>query len=143
MHARIIEDQYLTSQLVDGRILFAEDEPLIALSLQDALEQAGFRVDHVVAGADALAALETHQADLSGLITDIRLGGDVNGWVIARAARELVPHLPVVYISGDSAHEHTAHGVPDSVMLQKPFAAAQLVTAIATLLNAVPPTQPS
>jgi hypothetical protein len=45
-------------------------------------------------------------------------------------------------MSGDSAHEHTVQGVPDSVMLQKPFAPAQLITAIATLLNAVPPQQP-
>ena len=122
-------------------LLFAEDDALIALSLQDFLEEAGFTVHHVVAGPEALAALETHQSDLSGLITDIRLGGDVDGWAVGRAARVLIPHLPVVYISGDSAHEHTAQGVPDSVMLQKPFAPAQLVTAMATLLNAVPPPQ--
>lgn len=124
-------------------ILFAEDDELIALSLQDALEYAGFTVHHVVAGPEALAAIEAHQADLSGLITDIRLGDHVDGWAIGRRARELIPHVPVVYISGDSAHEHTANGVPDSVMLQKPFAPAQLVTAISTLLNALPPTQPS
>jgi CheY-like chemotaxis protein len=124
-------------------ILFAEDDELIALSLQDALEDAGFTVHHVVSGPEALVALESNKSDLSGLITDIQLGGDVNGWAIGRAGRELIPQLPVVYISGDSAHEHTAQGVPDSVMLQKPFAPAQLVTAIATLLNAVPPSQPT
>ena len=120
-------------------ILFAEDDALIALNLQDALEGAGFAVHHVLGAPEALAALEADQARLSGLITDIRLGGDVDGWAVARGALELIPHLPVVYISGDSAHEHTAHGVPDSLMLQKPFADAQLVTAIATLLNTSPP----
>lgn len=124
-------------------ILFAEDDTLIALHLKDALEDAGFKVHHVVDGPAAIAALEAHQADLSGLITDIRLGGDVDGWAIGRTARELIPRLPVVYISGDSAHEHTAQGVPDSFMLQKPFAPAQLVTAISTLLNAVPPPEPT
>jgi CheY-like chemotaxis protein len=121
------------------QILFVEDDTLIAMHLQDALEEAGFKVRHAVNGSEAIAALQAHQADLSGLITDIRLGGDVDGWAVGRSARELFPRLPVVYISGDSAHEHAAQGVPDSLVLQKPFAPAQLVTAIASLLNAAPP----
>jgi DNA-binding response OmpR family regulator len=58
-----------------------------------------------------------------------------SGWEIGRRARELTPTLPVIYMSGDSAHEWSAHGVPQSIMLQKPFALAQLVTAVTTLLN--------
>jgi DNA-binding response OmpR family regulator len=69
------------------------------------------------------------------LITDIQLGTGPNGWEVGRRAREVVPGLPVVYMSGDSAHDWTAQGVPESVMLQKPFVIAQLVTAITTLLN--------
>jgi hypothetical protein len=38
-------------------------------------------------------------------------------------------------MSGDSAHEWSANGVPESVMLQKPFVMAPLITAITTLLN--------
>jgi DNA-binding response OmpR family regulator len=73
------------------------------------------------------------------MVTDIRLGEGPNGWDVARHAREVIPTMPVVYMSGDSANEHSAYGVPDSVMLQKPFATAQLVTAISTLMNAAPP----
>ena len=122
-------------------ILLAEDETLIALTLQDALEEAGFAVHHAVAGMEAMAALEEHKQNLSGVITDIRLGGGADGWAIGRKARELVPHIPVVYMSGNAAHEHTAKGVPDSIMLQKPFASAQVITAISALLNALPPQQ--
>ena len=50
-------------------------------------------------------------------------------------AREVVSGIPVIYMSGDSAHEWSANGVPESVMLQKPFVMAQLITAITTLLN--------
>jgi CheY-like chemotaxis protein len=78
---------------------------------------------------------------IAGLVTDIRLGGGPDGWKVARHAREAIPHLPVVYISAYSAHEHTARGVPDSIMVQKPFAAAQITTAISTHLNALPPQQ--
>ena len=40
----------------------------------------------------------------------------------------------VLYVSGDSAHEWTARGVPNSAMVAKPFVDAQIITALATLL---------
>ncbi|HET9428595.1 MAG TPA: response regulator [Allosphingosinicella sp.] len=124
-------------------LLLAEDEPLIALTLEDALEEAGFAVLHVKTAEDAIQAIDSRTSELSGVITDIKFGTRIDGWAIARHARELVPHIPIVYMSGDSAHDHTAQGVPDSIMIQKPFAAAQLITAVSTLLNALPPSQPT
>lgn len=116
-------------------ILLAEDEHLIALSLQDALEQGGYVVHHVSAGDDAIAALEQDDPKVWAVITDIRLGAPPDGWEVARRARELNSAIPILYMSGDSANDHASKGVPDSVMLQKPFAPAQVVTAISTLLN--------
>jgi FixJ family two-component response regulator len=69
----------------------------------------------------------------TGLITDIRLPGP-SGWEIARHARHQKPKLPVVYMSVDSGADWAAEGVPKSLILQKPFAAAQAITAISTLL---------
>ena len=103
--------------------------------LQDTLEQAGFSIHHALAASDAIAALDTDYAELSGLITDIRLGGGADGWAVARHARERMPALPILYISGDNAHDHKLKGVPDSIMLQKPFASAQLIAALSTLLD--------
>lgn len=75
------------------------------------------------------------------LVTDINLGHDkVDGWEIARHARELNPGFPVVYLSGDSAEDWSSKGVPNSIMLSKPFAPAQLVTSVAQLLNSGAPT---
>jgi DNA-binding response OmpR family regulator len=113
--------------------LLVEDEPLIALSAHDALEAGGFEPISVDDGTKALDVLTSQSGDLAGLITDVRLGSGPNGWDVARRARELKPNLPVVYTTGDSAHEWTALGVPKSVMIQKPYALAQLVTAISTL----------
>jgi DNA-binding response OmpR family regulator len=62
------------------------------------------------------------------------------GWEVARAARNAVPDMPVVYISGDSARDSSSEGVPNSIMLEKPFALPQLVTAISQLLNDRPTT---
>jgi hypothetical protein len=38
-------------------------------------------------------------------------------------------------MSGDSASGWAANGVPNSHMIQKPFATAQVVTAISQLIN--------
>ncbi len=38
-------------------------------------------------------------------------------------------------MSGDSAYDWSANGVPESIMLRKPFVFAQLITALTTLLN--------
>ena len=118
-------------------ILLVEDEQLIALSVQEALEEGGYAVRAAASGIDAISVLEQGSDPISALITDIRLGDGPDGWDLARHVRELNPRLPVVYMSGDSSHGHSSRGVPDSLMIQKPFAPAQIVTAVSTLLNAV------
>jgi hypothetical protein len=69
------------------------------------------------------------------VLTDMRLGHGPSGWDVARRSRESVPTMPVVYVSGDSAGGWAARH-PNSVMISKPYAFAQVVTAIPTLLNA-------
>ncbi|GAC1548722.1 MAG: response regulator [Beijerinckiaceae bacterium] len=124
--------------MVDLRlaILLVEDEELIAEVLTAPLEEGGYSVLHVCDGRGAVTALESGNEKYRGLITDINLGhGGPNGWEIARHARELNPDLPVLYMSGASAHEWSSLGVPNSLMIAKPFAPAQIVTAISSLLN--------
>ena len=117
------------------KVLLFEDEPLVAMFVQDALTDAGF--EHALARnpGEAEAAIRDSIETVSALVTDVRLGEGLSGWELARAARERCPGLPVVFISGDSAIDHNAQGVPDSVMIQKPFVEAQLITALANLLN--------
>jgi two-component system, OmpR family, response regulator len=69
------------------------------------------------------------------LVTDVNLGDGLNGWEVARRIREKEADFPVVYITASSADEWTAHGVPNSVLISKPFAPAQIVTALSNLLN--------
>ena len=115
-------------------LLLVEDEALIALPLEAELVDAGFHVVLASSGSQGIAELETDPEQFSGLVTDIRLPG-VEGWTVAKRARELAPTLPIVYISGDSAVDWSAYGVPGSIMLGKPFAAAQLIAALTALLN--------
>lgn len=116
-------------------LLLVEDEELIRMNLEEDLADADFEVVIATNGKEAMAALGANASRLRGVLTDIRLGRGPDGWEIARHARELMPDMPVIYISGDSAHEWPVRGVPNSVMVAKPFVAAQIITALATLLN--------
>jgi CheY-like chemotaxis protein len=116
-------------------VLLVEDEPLVLLVAQDALEAGGYQVLPAELASEALHVLDTRIAELSGLVTDIRLPGGPDGWEIARHARELKADLPVVYTTADSATDWPVKGVPNSVVVQKPYAGAQLLTAISTLMT--------
>lgn len=98
-------------------LLLVEDEPLLRLASGDTLEGGGFAVAFACDGAQAIVALGNQGPPLAGLITDIRLGAGPDGWEVARRAREINPLMPVVYITGDSAADWPARGVPNSLIL--------------------------
>ena len=116
-------------------VLIAENESEIRLVLQDSFEDGGFEVILASSGEEAIAALDANADTVRALLTDINLETTVLGWDVARHARELRPDLPVVYMTGGDGHEWAALGVPNSVLITKPFAPAQALTAVSQLLN--------
>lgn len=116
-------------------VLYVEDEVLTQQLVEDGLNDAGFGVVSASNGEEGLEILQARGHDIVGLVTDIKLGEGMDGWTVARQARELHPNLPVVYVSGTDGHEWSAQGVPSSVMISKPFAPSQVVVAISSLLN--------
>jgi len=116
-------------------LLLVEDDPLITDILEDALTDSGYEVVKTPNGTEALKEIEADASRFRAVITDIQLGGKIDGWAVAQRGREIVTSMPVVYMSGDSGHEWASRGVPGSVMLVKPFAPAQLVTAVSTLIT--------
>ncbi len=117
-------------------ILLVEDEFIIREMVVGALEDAGFSTLAVADGEAGVDLLKQHDGEICGLITDIDLSDGMNGCELARTARERASDLPVVYVSGASSHEWASRGVPNSLMIAKPFAPAQVVVAIASLLVA-------
>jgi CheY-like chemotaxis protein len=110
---------------------------LIQGLLIDPLKDAGYEVLIAASGGEAIKLMEGQEAiSIRALVTDIRLGpSSPSGWEVARRARELHPEIPVVYVTGDSAHDWSSQGVPNSLLITKPFAPAQIVTAVSQLLN--------
>jgi DNA-binding response OmpR family regulator len=121
-------------------ILVVEDEDVIQSLIEDALSEGGFKVAIASSGEEAVTLLRGKVEPYRALVTDIGLRGRMDGWEVAKHAREIDPEFPIIYMSGARADEWAANGVPKSIMLEKPFAPAQLVTAISNLLNSGTPT---
>jgi len=116
-------------------ILVVEDDRAAGDELKRALEEAGFRVLLIESGEKATSAFDENAGEIGGLIADVKLGGNISGWDVARHAREVNQVLPVVYITGFYIEDWASQGVPKSILVQKPFAPAQIITAISSLLN--------
>lgn len=119
-------------------ILVAEDDQAIQGVVEDALCDGGFQVALAASGEEVITLLGGNSDQHQALVTDISLLGRMDGWEVARRAREIKPNFPIVYMSGQYADDWASKGVPNSIMLVKPFAPAQLVTAVSQLLNAAP-----
>lgn len=117
------------------RVLVVEDEFLIQDLLEHELKVAGFEVVAAPNFKDALLRLNEEVADFRALVTDINLQTEQSGWDVARHARRLNADIPVIYMTGDSGAEWPIYGVPNSILVTKPFAAVQIITALGQLLN--------
>ena len=121
-------------------IFVVEYESVIREYLQLALEHEGFEVMTASSGEDAVAKLDADVPAFRALLTDVNMArGRMTGWDVARHARKLSLELPVVYVTGAAAYEWSLQGVPDSLLLTKPFSPAQVVKAVSRLLDAAEP----
>lgn len=119
------------------RILVVEDEALIEQLLVAGLEDAGYELSIADNAEDAIAMLEADGASYRAVVTDINLAPQrLTGWDVAKRAREITADIPIIYMTGASNHEWTSSGVPNSILIAKPFAMGQIVTAVSQLLNA-------
>lgn len=69
-------------------VLVVEDDPLLQDMVEDALDEGGFKVATVGSAEEAIALLKGKGTTYCALITDINLPGGMDGWEIARIARD-------------------------------------------------------
>lgn len=107
-------------------VLVVEDEQLIRDVIVAELVGAGFGVIEAECGETAAAILaDGHEIDV--VFTDIRLGGELNGWDIGERARARFPDVSVIYASGYSIRP--PRQVEDSLYFSKPYKAADILAA--------------
>lgn len=116
-------------------ILIVEDEMLILHMMESALEDGGFKVMLASSGERASQMLEAQNPPFRAVVTDVHLGLGKSGWEVAKHAREIDPMIAVIYVTGHGADAWPSLGLPNSVLITKPFAITQLLTAVSNLLN--------
>lgn len=119
------------------RILIVEDEPLIALGLQDLLNSAGFEVVGM-AGKLEKALKLIRLANFDAALVDANLAG-VRSTPAAVALVEL--GLPFIVLSGYSATQLEGAFAGAAKVIQKPCTASQLTDAIRDILATAAPSQ--
>ena len=120
--------------MTKARILIVEDEPNIVESLSFILRRAGFEVDTVTDGAEALDRVR--RQSFSALVLDIMLPG-MNGFDVLRAIRadSALTALPVVVLTakGQANDRRMAEAIGASAFITKPFSNSEVVERVSRL----------
>jgi CheY-like chemotaxis protein len=113
-------------------ILLIEDEPSVTAFLRAALERRGYSVEDAASGAEGLQKLDSRE--YSGVISDIRMPGSVNGAEVHAWIQQNRPDLctRIILISGDTANSDTQTLLKQSgtPCIEKPFRVQQLITVV-------------
>jgi len=115
-------------------ILVVEDDPFVREFAVEMLEEEGCRVLAAATAEEALGLMFDTKPDI--LFTDVDLGRGLNGIALARAARVVMPDLPVIYASGGRPALGNGEGVAGSAFVAKPYRSHQVCSLIGQMLQA-------
>lgn len=115
-------------------ILLIDDEPLMRMTIQDALESEGYQVNVTETGQKGLALFRKNLFDI--VITDLKLP-DLDGLQVLKEVKMTNPETQVILITAygsiDSAVTAMKEGASD--YLTKPFSIDELLLIIRRLLR--------
>lgn len=119
--------------MTDVKILIAEDEPSIAEVVSLYLKRAGYQVDVVDNGTDALAQLQRELPDL--LVLDLMLPG-MDGITITRWLRDR-SDIPIIMLTARRSEADRIAGLEMGAddYVVKPFSPQELVSRVRAVLR--------
>jgi len=115
-----------------AKILVVEDEAIVRLLVVETLQNCGH---NVLEAADGQAAMDLVQdfPDLELIVTDIRLP-KMDGFALARFARQLRPALGLVFLTG-YVRAQPPEELSPSVVIRKPFDPDNLAKQVTAVLD--------
>ena len=122
------------------KILIVEDEPKTGEYLVKGLSEAGFVVDLARSGRDGLHLATTGDYDI--VVLDVMLPG-MDGWRVLQELRR-TKQTPVLFLTARDEIEYRVKGLELGAddYLVKPFAFAELLARVRTLLRRPPVREP-
>lgn len=116
-----------------AKILAVDDEEIILSSFRKILVLAGYSIDTVERGSEALGLIR--QNDYDFIFTDLKMP-EMDGVELTRAAKHLRPDIDVIVITGYASIETAVETVKLGAMayLEKPFTEDELLEFLKTAL---------
>ena len=110
------------------KLILLEDDQLISMCTGEALAEAGFEVLTATGGEQALGLL-TNSPGCILMMVDVRVDDGLDGWEVARRARQAHPDMAIVYTTTAATPAYQRERVDRSLLLQKPYTLDRAVTA--------------
>lgn len=121
--------------MTQAQVLLVDDERDILDIGVAILEEAGYRVARAP-NADIALLLIQQGVPFDVLITDVVLPGFLDGFGLAQKARELLPHIAVIYFTGFAGVARVrSQGAIYGEVLRKPWGSDDLERAIRVALR--------
>jgi DNA-binding response OmpR family regulator len=123
------------------KILYVEDEEVLAMLVRDHLARNGFDVTWTPNGDEAVTLFKEHQHDLC--ILDIMLPG-TSGYDIGKQIRAIDKQVPIIFLTAKSEAKDVVEGFKSggNDYLKKPFSLEELMARIENLLSMAGRTAP-
>ncbi len=121
----------------DKTVLVVDDQDTIVHLVRTILYMEGYTVIFGCSGKDALHVMENHPNPIHLLLTDIRLGEDLNGCDLAQSIRALRPEMRVLYMSAFPNDERVAREVASGLagFIPKPFSPLEMLSRVEESLS--------
>lgn len=117
--------------------MLVEDEFLIRITLAEVLADEGYDVIEAGTGDEALQMLG-QDAHVHLLLTDIQMPGTLDGHGLVDQARRLLPHLPVIFMTGRPDTVTSRPLRSDEAFVAKPYLPSDICRAIKAMLGQQP-----
>src|SRR5256885_10877874 len=85
--------------IIVPRVLVVDDDPMVCVAIEVCLQRQGFDVTVADGGEAGMRVLESESADFDVMLIDVFMP-HMRGFESIRMFHELMPHIPIIAMSG-------------------------------------------
>lgn len=114
------------------KVLIAEDDELLRLIAEEVVEQLELDVVSFETADEAMSYMRTHPDDVSIVVTDYNMPGELDGWEFAKLVCKKWPDVPIILTTGSAGESEG-----NIRFLQKPWQIGQLTDLLRSMTSAL------
>ncbi|NUO51718.1 MAG: PAS domain S-box protein [Polyangiaceae bacterium] len=120
-------------QLLTGKVLLVEDEPIVRMTIRRYLEELGLDVVEASNGEEGRRRFAAEKSSINLLVTDVVMPGML-GTVLAGLLQASKPDLRVLFMTANPQNIVTERSLAGRALLRKPFNREDLAAVLGELL---------